>query len=106
MRVHLGVLFALAATCPNSTCWQGMSGPYEVPAIGTSAPVVSGGVPVVTEFCHGWSDGYLEGWQSVRGPGSTHPVPLCPSAVCGGDTYDDGYNRGFSSGVESATRSG
>ena len=59
---------------------------------------------VGTNFCDGWEDGYKAGWCYQQGPGCYEPyVPYCPypNYKESSDSYEDGYNRGFVTALES-----
>ena len=57
------------------------------------------------KYCDGWKDGYCEGWKDVKGKFAICPItPICPIPEIGKDTYKDGYNRGFKTGLKDASK--
>lgn len=57
---------------------------------------------VTTNYCRGFSDGYKEGYCYDRF-GCIAPIPpVCPILEIGEsqDSYKDGYNRGFKTGLQ------
>ena len=62
--------------------------------------------PMQDDFCTGWDVGYCEGWEYVKGRYSRCPrVPMCPRPKIFENAYNDGYNRGFSTGKYDAIES-
>lgn len=60
---------------------------------------------ISSDFCQGWEAGYCEGWRDVKGSYAPCPVtPVCPLPQVGKDTYNGGYNRGFSAGRAAANK--
>jgi hypothetical protein len=52
-------------------------------------------------FCDGWEEGYKAGYCYKR-PNCSEPlVPVCPTPQTGKNTYKDGYDLGFPSGLNS-----
>ena len=51
-------------------------------------------------FCNGWRNGYVEGYcYNSRGVCLTPIVPICPLPGISGNSYSEGYNRGFLAGL-------
>jgi hypothetical protein len=50
-------------------------------------------------FCEGWEAGYVAGWCYRQANCLAPLAPLCPLPRLGEDTYQDGYNRGFLTGL-------
>lgn len=58
-------------------------------------------ITVQSNFCRGFNDGYKEGYCYDR-YGCIAPIPpVCPVLEVGEriDSYKDGYNRGFKTGL-------
>jgi hypothetical protein len=54
---------------------------------------------MASTFCDGWEKGYADGYCYKRTNCSEPLVPVCPAPVSGKDTYKDGYDLGFPSGL-------
>jgi hypothetical protein len=70
-------------------------------ALGLSAPV-----PATTGFCEGFEDGYKAGWCYQESYCLEPLSPLCPLPKLGEDGYQDGYNRGFVTGIQARSARG
>jgi len=51
-----------------------------------------------SKYCDGWEKGYKAGWCYEIVNCIEPIVPVCPVPKPGLDTYEDGYNRGFTQG--------
>jgi len=51
-------------------------------------------------YCEGWEKGYVAGYCYEVVNCIEPVVPVCPIPEIGFDTYQDGYNRGFTKGKE------
>ncbi len=54
---------------------------------------------MASAFCDGWDKGFLDGFCYKRANCSEPLVPVCPTPLTGKDTYKDGYDLGFPSGL-------
>ena len=54
-----------------------------------------------SDYCDGWKVGYEEGWCYEQLSTCLSPLtPLCPLPELNKNTYTDGYNRGFVTGLK------
>lgn len=60
-------------------------------------------MPVQSDFCSGFTEGFCSGYRNVKGDNAVCPVtPTCPVAEIGKDSYKGGYNTGFIQGLNKA----
>ena len=52
-----------------------------------------------TDFCSGWNDGYSAGYCYEEDFCIPPILPICPVPFVGKDTYEDGFERGFTEGL-------
>jgi hypothetical protein len=55
---------------------------------------------LLSNYCKGWEVGYVAGYCFEIYGCNAPNTPNCPTSEAGFDTYQDGYNRGFSKGKE------
>lgn len=53
-----------------------------------------------SSFCDGWAAGYKAGYCYQKYGCISPMIPICPIPNVGENTYQDGYNRGFATGMK------
>ncbi len=61
--------------------------------------LLSTSIAFANAFCDGWENGYKAGYCYRKFACIEPIVPICPIPRIGENSYQDGYNRGFLSGL-------